>query len=253
MIKNIVLIFTFAISLFFIADCKKEDNNPVNDSNISTTDSDYLPISSGETLNAVVSYTVTEYDESGNVTNFLQVANENYTGTIGASTLIRNMNANPLFGNDKGQNKLIGYLSKNNSEILGFDKSPNSPLAIILPAELKVGTEWVANPQSPENQQYKIKCIESLSNFTNSAGKTFKNTINVSVTYSSSKTTTNDMSSSTYSENIDGNIYLASGIGIVGAKLNEYEAISQFSYRIGGYSYTDYNKIKVEGMLGILK
>jgi len=250
------LFFVLIIASLFFAGCKKDDSNPINDSNFSGKGSDYLPISSGKILNAKVSGSTTEYDSLGRVIAFSQISNETYNGTIGVSTFIRNMNANPIFGNDEGNSELIGYLSNNNGEIIGFDNNTNSQAAVILPAELTVGKEWVVNPQSPLNEQFKVKLVEFLNSFTNSAGKTFQNTINILVTYKDSTGGIENYGwyfGSWYEKkSIKGNIYLAKGIGIVGAKVNDYEYVGKSNYHntFGDYNY--YKKTKANGEVGII-
>jgi len=255
--KILSLFFVFTVLSLFFVGCKKDDSNPVSDSNFSGKSSDYLPISSGKILNAKVSGSTTEYDSLGRVTDFSQISNETYSGTIGASTFIRNMNANPVFGNDKGESKLVGYLSNNNGDIIGFDNNSNSESVIILPAELTVGKEWIVNPQSPVNKQFKVKLVKFLNSFTNSAGKTFQNTINISVTYKDSTggIENNEWYSGSWYEKefINGNIYLAKGIGIVGAKVNDYEYVEKSNYHdtYGNY-YNYYKKTKANGEVGII-
>ena len=250
------LFFVFIVTSLFFAGCKKDDSNLVNDSSFSGKGSDYLPISSGKILNAKVSGATTEYDSLGRVTEFSQISNETYNGTIGVTTFIRNMNANPIFGNDKGNSKLIGYLSNNNGEIIGFDNNTNSQLAIVLPNELTIGKEWVVNPQSPIGEQFKVKLVEFPNSFTHSASKTFQNTINISVTY---KDSTGGSGSNGWSFNswyektsISGNIYLSKGIGIVGAKVIDYEYVGKSNYHSIYDDFNYYKKTKTNGEVGII-
>ncbi len=248
------LLFIFIIALFSFYGCKKDESNPVNNSNFSAEGSDYLPVTSGKILNVKVSGSTTVYDSLGSVISFTQISDENYNGTIGALVFIRNMNANPIFGNDKGKSNLICYISNNNGEIVGFYK--NSQNFIILPSELTIGKEWIANPQSPVNEQIRVKLVETLNSFTNSAGKVFQNIINLSVTSIDSLGGTNYYNDGSsyiwyYKKLLNGNIYLSKGIGIIGIKLNAYEETEKGNYStLGEYNY--YKRTKVNGVIGII-
>lgn len=256
--KVLSLFFFSTVVLFAIISCTKDDSNPLSNSNFSGIGSDYLPLSSGHIINAMVSGSATEYDSLGRVTDFSQISNEPYNSTIGASTFLRNVNAFPIFGNNNNQSELAGYLSNNNGEIIGFDNVTNSQSVVVLPAELSAGKEWVINPNSPVNEQFKAKLIENLISFTNSAGRTFQNVIKIEISY-------NDLSSGTYDppmngswyekRDIEGNIFLAKGVGIVGAIVNNYEHVEKVnvSYSFFGNitQYGYYKKIKASGEIGI--
>lgn len=247
------------ITLFSINGCKNDESNPVDNTSFTAKGSDYFPIFSGKILNAKVSGSVTEYDSLGRVTDFTQISNEIYSGSIGDPTLIVSWISNPIFGNDNGENKLIGYVSNNNGEIIGFDNKGNKEYVVILPTELTIGKEWVVNPLSPNDEQFKIKLVETLNSFTNSAGKTFQNIINIAINYKDSTGGTEN--TQWYYGNwyekmfISGNIYLAKGIGIVGVKINDSEYIekSNYHYYSNNTYYNYYKKTKASGEMGIIE
>ena len=241
-IFNHLVFFIFILLVF--SGCKKNESNPVNDTGSSTHGSDYLPLTSSQVFNGSVSGSETVYDSLGNITDFSQISNQIYSGTFGVLSVIRGMDAIPVFANDNNHSKLVGYLSNNNGEIIGIDKNATSDLALILPDELEVGKEWIANPQSPASEQCKVKLVEFLGSFTNSAGKTYQNVINLSFTYKDSVAYYYYY----HTRDIQGNLYLAKDVGVVGAKTNNYEEVekqySQF------YSY--YKRTKVVGQIGIV-
>lgn len=234
------LLNTLVFITFLLLGCSKDNNNPIDDTtNTTLKGSDFMSLSSGNVIAAKVSGTSTEYDSSGNITGSTSINNEDFSGTIGATTTVRNITVNPLYGNDNGLTKLIGYLYISNNEVLGFDKSSNSLASVLLPAELSVGKEWIANPQSPTNQQVKLKLVEFLNSFTNSVGKTFQNVIKVDETYNYSYTSTD------YQESLKvlSTIYFAKGKGIVEVSLNDYEEIYKYDYTI----WKLYKKTKATG------
>lgn len=249
------LTILFIVTLFTFYSCDKNEN-PVDNNNLSGKGSDYFPITAGKVITAKVSGTATEYDSMGVVTEFKQITNEVHNGNFGATTFIRNMNANPFFGNDDGEMKLVGYLFNNNGEIIGFGDDDNNDIIIILPSELSVGKEWVVNPQNPINEQLKLKIIESKNSFTNSAGKTFSNTINISVVFkdSISKTETYFNYTKVKFEKVSivGNIYIAKGVGIVGAKVVDFEAEEREYVYEFGLTRSSYKKMKATGEMGII-
>jgi hypothetical protein len=249
--KSIPSLLVFCFFLLLAQNgCKQDSSNPAEPSNFSAKGADYLPISAGQIINARASGTATEYDSLGNVTSFSQINNQAYSGSVGPSTSIRSMNANPIFGNDKGKSRLLCYLANNNGEIDGFDNLINSQIAIALPSEITVGKEWVANPQSPANEQFKIKVIEALNSYTNSAGKSFQGVINLSVTCNNLIVDTTQYGSWYYKMAVDANIYLSKGIGIAEAKLNAYEEIYKLNYFSFPYAY--YRKTKANGVIGFV-
>ncbi len=75
------------------------------------------------------------------------------------------MTAYPIFGNDNNKSSFLCFLASNNDEIMGFDELQNSQIVVALPNNMSIGQEWIANPQDPTNQQYKIKLVENLKKF----------------------------------------------------------------------------------------
>ena len=244
-----LFVFLFIVLLVF-SGCSKNESNPVNNTGSSAHGSDYLPLTSGQTFSGSVSGSQTVYDSAGNITDFSQINNQIYTGTFGVSSVIRGMNATPVFGNDNNHSKLVGYLASNNGEIIGIDKNASSDLALILPDELEVGKQWIANPQDPANQQCKVTLVEFIGSFTNSAGKTYQNVINLAFTYKDSVTEYYYGGYYYYdTKSMQGNLYLAKGIGVVGAKTDGCEEVEGwFSQYYGNY----YQKTKVVGQIGII-
>jgi len=255
--KLIFKLLVICISLLIFQACQKDSDNPTSSSNLSGKGTDYLPISSGKLLSAKVSGTTSDYDSLGNVTDFTQVNNQTYTCSIGASTVIRNMISYPIYYyNNNNRSTLGGYLSNDNDEIIGFTKSYNDPEGIILPSELTIGKEWIVNPQSPPAKQIKAKYLESFDSFTNSTGNSYKNVINIHIAFIDSTNSKNYFSNGyniTYLKTIiDANIYLAQGIGIIGAKLNNSEQISKTNYKWGTYTYNYYKRQITTGTVGAI-
>ncbi len=250
------VLFT-CFSLFVFYGCSKDSSNPTAPSNFSAKGAEYLPLTSGKILNAKVSITSTDYDSLGNVTNYNQINNQIYSGSIGAATLIRNVTANPIYYYDKKHNlsKLAGYLTNNSDEIIALAISQNSPNFTILPTEIKIGTEWIVDPQSSPRNQVKVKLTEVLENYTNSAGISFQNVIKLNITYKDSTGETNQWSDEYWmryqKEVLNANIYLSKGIGIVGIKLNNFEKIIKEVYISKSYSYNYYYRSETNGELGI--
>lgn len=249
-----LLIVCISVVVFY--SCSKDSSNPTDPSNFSAKGTDYFPISSGKILSGVISGSTTVYDSLGKVTAFDQLNNQTFSGSIGASTVIRNMTANPIYFNERNSSQLGGYITNNNGEIIGFDKSFNSPTIILLPSDLKIGKEWIANPQSPVNAQIKFKLTEVLNNFTNSAGKTFQTTINILVSYKDSTGGTEYYYGYPYKwyekTSFNGNLYLSKGVGIVGVRLNDYEDIIKENYNSNSYRINNYKKTKANGSIGIM-
>ena len=254
--KILYSLFIFMVALFSFYGCKKDDSNPVDNSNFSGKGSDYLPITSGKILNVRASGSTTTYDSLGSVTSFTQISDENFSGTTGTLVSIRNMNANPIYGNDKGKSNLICYMSDSNGEILCF--YGNSQNFIILPSELTIGTEWITNPQSNVNEQIRVKLAEALSSFTNSTGKTYQDIINLSVVFNDSVGTSEyggDGSSNIGYDKIsfNGNIYLSKGVGIVEVKLNDFEETVKQNYHSNYGDYNYYKRTKTNGVISTLE
>lgn len=254
--KVISGLLIICISVLAFYSCSKDSSNPTDPSNFSAKGTDYLPISSSSIHNAQISGTKTEYDSLGNVTNFYQINNQTYSGSIGTSTIINNMNASPIFFYDNNMARLAGYLSDNNGGVIGFSNSSQSQSVTILTSDLYVGKEWIVNPQSPIHEQIKLKLLEVLNSFTNSSGKTFQNTINLSVSYKDSVGGTEYYSGFPYrwyeKTSFNGNLYLSKGVGIVGAKLNDYEDIIKQNYNSTSYKFNNYKKTKANGAVGII-
>ncbi|RJQ65092.1 MAG: hypothetical protein C4517_00670 [Stygiobacter sp.] len=255
--KEVVsLAILICISSFYFYSCSKDSSSPTSSSNFSGKAVDYFPISSGKIINMRIQAGSTVFDSLGNATNFTQINNESYSCTLGGSTVVRNMNANPLFGSYNNSSTLLGYFAILNGDIIGFSHSSSDPTATILASDLTIGKEWVANPQSPFNRQVKVKLIEALNNYTNSAGQSFNNVINLYISY---KDSSNEYHSFSYGSEqkyskivVDANLYFAKGIGIVGAKLNNSDQTKKVISKFGPSRRISYRREKTSGMVGII-
>jgi hypothetical protein len=249
------LLIVCMVFLFCNSGCNKDSSNPASSSISTGKGSDYFPISSGKILSATISGTATVYDSLGNATNLTQISNQTYNGSFGSSTIIRNMNSNPVFYYINNSSQLVGYLSNSNGDLVGFDQHSSNPIVTIIPSDISVGKEWIINPQSSPSQQVKVKIIESLNTYKNSVGITYQNVINLYITYKDSAGSTYYYDQNNYykyyTKNVsDGNIYFAKGIGFVGAKLNNYDEIKKAYEKYNSNIYNYYQRTKVTGEMG---
>jgi hypothetical protein len=240
-LKNLLLINLLVI--FSIYGCLN-NNNPINNSNFTAPASDYFPLSPSQVTNAQVSGSVTRYDSTG-VVSFLQISDKKYSLQITASTIIRGMVAHPVFEINNGRSKLAGYLSNSGNWIVGFERDTSSHTIIVLPQIFTVGKEWVINPGSPSDEQLKCKIAGAFDSYTNSVGKTYSSVVDLLVTHKDSLSFEGSFGSAYHTTSVVGNIYLAKGVGIVGATLDDYEQIYK--------SYFDYGRISASGTMGVTK
>lgn len=256
--KNIyvtLLSIIIIIIIFSNLGCKNQSNNPLSPSNFTGSGQDYLPVIANKQLSIKVTASSTQYDSLGRVTDMQQIAGQTFKGYFGSMTFLKNMNATPVFGFDNNDNShIIGYYSNSNGNILGTNNDPSGTIVTLLPNELKINDEWVANPQSPANQQIKIKLKEALDNYTNSAGNSYSNVINLSITLNYTDSTNNHINGYYYSytkQAANINLYLAKGIGIIGSTLN-FEEIIKYNEVYNGNSYSSYSRIELNGTAGVL-
>lgn len=255
-VKIISIIIITCISFMVFYSCQKDNSNPTSPSNFSAKGSDYFSLTSGRSINVKISGNTTVFDSLGNIVKATQINNQVGGGSIGTSAMVNNMLSYPIYYyNDNNSGTRAGYLTNNNSEIVGFTNSNNDPNLTILPANLTIGMEWIVNPQSSSNAQIKGKLIEALDNYTNSAGNSYQNVINLFLSLKDSVSVTNPVTGGydkEYERIIgDANIYFAKGIGIVGGKLNNYERIKKINYRSGTYKYNFYKRQQTNGVSGV--
>ena len=245
--------FYFVLFIFLLASvngCKNDSSNPVNEINFSGQGADYQPLVAGRAFSAKITGTLSDYDSLGNLMEYSQMTNQSYTGNFGVFSNVRNLNVLSVYANENGRNELICYLNSNNGSITGFGKNPINPIGLILPSNLEVGQEWVVNPASPPSKQFKIKFIEALNSFANSAGNTFQNTINLHFIFSDSTVDNSNYYNQYYTRKVDANVYLAKEVGVVGVKVNNYQEVVSLHY-YGLYTYDYYIKRIVNGEISL--
>jgi len=233
-----------AILITSIGGCKKDDDNPVEQTVFSGKASDYLPPAGPKAVTIRMSGSATEYDSLGNVTESYQVTNQTVSGTIEAATIVGLNTATPITGIDtKNRKVLAGYLFLFNGDAM-FAPNDNYagsiPSLILLPSELSVGKEWTLGASSKYIINTKLKLAEYLKSYTNSAGVAYQNVIRVTVTYKDSTVKVENYTN--YSMNLysyvawTGDVYFAKGTGFIDAKITNYDKLLK-------YTETDYGRV----------
>ncbi|MHB9011449.1 MAG: hypothetical protein ACYC49_04400 [Ignavibacteriaceae bacterium] len=256
--KYVLLLSIIIITvILFNFGCKNQSNNPLSPANFTGSGQDYFPVTSNKQVSIKVSGSATLYDSLGRVTNMQQISGQTYSGYFGTTSDFKNMNATPVYAyNNNGNSTIIGFYSNNNGEIVGTDNNPSGSIVTLLPNQLNINDVWIVNPQSPVNQQVQIKLIEALDNYTNSAGKSYSNVINLLITYNYNDSTNysgNGYYYYSYSKEAGSiNLYLAKGIGIIGATLNNFEEIYKYNEVYSNNFYSSYSRAELNGTAGVL-
>lgn len=249
-VKVTNLLLTAIVSMFVFYACAKDSSNPASstgDSAFSGKGSDYFPLSAGKTISLKVSGSSSEYDSLGNITSSSQISNQTAGCSMGPSATVKNLLSFPIIFNNKVSD---AYFAHNNDEVDVFGSEVGSLSAVILPASLSTGKEWTMFAYSFLSP-LKGKLTEALNSYTNSAGTTYQNVINVAVVYKDSlivSQTYTDGYDKEYTKIIfDANIYFAKGVGIIGARLNDLNYISKVNYKSGAYTRNAYKHVKANG------
>jgi hypothetical protein len=239
--------------------CNK-DSSPTSDGSTtpSGSGSDYFPLTGNQTIIGKATGQSVTYDSLGNVVESQAVSQQEVKGYIGTAILVGGMQAYPLYGFNKDGTTTTAtksFLAQNNQAIVGFSGGTSiAQLATALPAEIKIGTTWIANPYDSPRKQVTLQITDSKSSYTNSAGKVYSDVIKVNCVVSDS---TSDISSGSgwyynYSTktkvNVD--IYFAKGVGLVDVQINQYETTYKYLYNWSGYYYSFYGRNATSGTIG---
>lgn len=244
--------------VLFVSGCNKSSGTSTDSSQASGSGADYFPLSGNQTLSGKVTYQVVAYDSTGQVTGSYAVTGQDMKGYIGAPVTSGNIQGYPLYGYAQDGKTLmpseVTAVQQNQSVV--FVAQPGQNITM-LPKDLSVGTEWVANPFSPPDEQLTLKITEVKPSYVNSAGSTYSDVIVVSASFSDSLVTPNDYRydggssywysyhDTTFVEIVAGvELYFARGIGLVEATLSHYDVTDRSSW--SDSSYNTYNSPQLQ-------
>ncbi|MCU7495183.1 MAG: hypothetical protein HF314_04805 [Ignavibacteria bacterium] len=253
------LLFVAFFSIVFYSCSKNDDStNPIDQSSFIGLASDYMPVTANQSLKGTINGSITESDSSGAVTH-----SESWTGIdaeakIGASTTHKNVNANPILGynQERGRFDVVGYLY-NNGDLMGMNINPDPQEAngLLLPKEFKIGQEWIVNSSAKINiPRIKVKAAEAMASYVTTSGKTYNNVVRFEVTSYDSVTTENTInyySKITVIRALSGAIYLAKGIGLVDAKVDNFSMVATGKQNRGNRNENVYYKSVTKGSLSL--
>ncbi len=254
----IVSISSVIISFSYYS-CNKNKDNPVGPDNFTGIAQDYFPSLPNKQMNLNVSGSITRYDTAGNVTEMQQLTNQEYKSYFSETKIFRNLNAIPYFFIDgHGNSQLVGYYANDNGNILIISKNPTGHIFTLLPNELKINDEWtITSPLISTKSQIHFKLAETLNSYTNSAGKSYQNVVTLLITFNDSTSNYADYGGGNYytsytKQKYNINLYLAKDIGVIEAKINNFEFINrQYTYYTY-YEHLQYIKVVITGSACVL-
>jgi hypothetical protein len=260
-LSQLLLIGQLSLLLFYGGCDKNSSTGPGDIASSVGSGSDYFPLTGNQTIIAKATGQSVAYDSLGNVVQSQAVSQQEIKGFIGTAIVVGGRQSYPLYSFNKDGTTTTAtkfYLAQDNQSIVGFSAGTSiAQFITALPAEIKVGTTWVANPTDLPRKQATLQVVDSKSSFTNSAGKTYSNVIKVNGVFSdSTSTTTSDSTSSfNYLEKTKANvdIYFAKGIGLVDVQINQYEIIYKYTgyYSFGvRYYFASYYRTATSGTIG---
>ncbi len=244
--------------------CKKNSSTGNDNSQISGNGSDYFPLTGNEIYAGRATYQFTTYDSTGKPVENQTAAGQEVKGYTGNAQIAAGLQVYPLYyyGKDTITSESAGIaLAQSNQSLIAMEVwtswtgqlTTSGQFVTLLPADIAMGTQWVANPSSPLREQVTLKITESKSTYTNSAGETYSNVIGVSASYSDSTTSSDSNSWYDYAGNYwsshsaeftslksNGEVYFAKGVGIVDVKINQLESVDKWTEVDSEYFYNTY-------------
>jgi len=271
------ILFSFIVFYF---GCNKNSSTGPDDSQVIGSGSDYFPLTGNQTISGEADYQYLNYDSIGNITDNQMAVNQEVKMQIGLATTVGGVQAYPLYGYKQDGKTLISsnvVVAQDSKSIVAFETIGNK--FTVLPADIKLGTKWIANPFAPQIDQVTLQITDSKSSYTNSADKTYSNVLKVSIAYSDSATVPYSWSYNSGSDwysccetdfvkiAANADIYFAKGTGIIDVRMNNFEAIDRWAIVDSSYyqnwwngsSYVDtlmvayykgYERITAQALLG---
>jgi hypothetical protein len=250
------------VLLLLLGGCDKTSSTGPGDTASTGSGSDYFPLTGNQTMTAKATGQTVAYDSLGNVMQIQAVSQQSVKGFIGSSVAVGGTQSYPLYSfstDGTTMNATKAFVAHDNGSVVGFSSGASLAQYITaLPADLKVGTTWVANPSDLPGRQFTLKVVDNKSSYTNSAGKTYSDVIKVKAAYSDSTVSVSSQDTSwsytTFQKtNINVDICFAKGIGLVDVQVNQYESIYKYSgyYSFGTkYYFSSYNRTVTSGTIG---
>ncbi len=245
MMAGAILISFFAL----VSGCNKSSGTSPDNPPVAGSGADYFPLSGNQTLSGKVTYQAVAFDSSGKVTGSYAITGQDVKGYVGTSVPAGDMQGYPLYGYSQDGKTLMPsavVAAEQNQSVVLFEQPGQN--IVMLPKDLSVGTEWVANPFSPPDQQLTLKITGSKSSYANSAGSTYSDVIVVNASYLDSAVTPSDYRydgtdywysyrDTSYSR-IDASLdmYFAKGVGLVDVKVSKYDMVSIASWIDSSYN-----------------
>jgi hypothetical protein len=260
-LSRLLLIGQVSLLLFYLGCDKKSSTGPNDTPSAAGSGSDYFPLTGNQTLIGKATGQSVTYDSLGNVVQSQAVSQQEVKGFIGPAIVVGGMQSYPLYSfNNNGTTTTFAksYIAQSNQSIVGFAAgTANVQFITALPAEIKVGTTWIANPSDVPGKQVTLQVVDSKSSYTNSAGKTYSNVIKVNTAFTDSISTTTSDSTSSFTliqkTKVNVDIYFAKTIGLVDVQINQFESIYKYSgsYSFGvRYYFSYYSRTTVSGTIG---
>jgi hypothetical protein len=260
---SLFLLIGLLSMLMFSWGCNKDSTTaPTDTASISGSGSDYFPLTGNQTIIGKATGQTVIYDSLGNIVQSQAISQQQVKGYIGTATTVGGLQAYPLYSYQSDGTTLSStnsFIAQNSQAIVGFGSNASiSQLVTALPAELKVGKTWTANPTDPLNKEVTLQIVANKTTYTNSAGQTYSNVIDVNATMSDSTLTTtnyyygpgfNYSIVSIIKKKVNADIYFAKGIGFVDIQLNQYEEMEKDTYG-GLFSGSYYSRKSTTGTLG---
>lgn len=234
--------------------CNKSSTTSPGDIEVSGSGSDYFPLAGDQTISWTGAYQFVGYDSTGKTIGGQSVPNQPLKGYIGAATTLGGTQAYPIYGYSQDGTNMSStglLLGQNNGSIVVLESAGEE--VTLLPADLQVGTKWVANPFSQQRDQMTMEIAGGKSSYANSAGKTYSNVIEVKLSFSDSIVSNNhdsyDYGTGWYSYHqtestqltTKASMYFAKGVGLVDLKVDQFEAVDEWVAVDSNYSQNYWN------------
>jgi hypothetical protein len=261
-LRQLLLAVLLSLLLFNWGCNKNTSTGPNDNASISGSGSDYFPLTGNQIIIGKATGQSVTYDSLGNVVESQSVSQQEEKGYIGAAVLVGGMQSYPLYSYNKDGTTTIAtktFIAQNNQAIVGFSGSSSiAQLVTALPAEINIGTTWIANPSDSPNKQVTLRITDSKSSYTNSTGIVYSNVIKVNGVLSDSTSNVSSGSGWSYyslnktKANVD--IYYAKGVGLIDVQINQYEITQKYweYYSYSGYNYywSSYYRTATSGTIG---